>query len=270
MKVEYIIEGLLLGLFMIAACLGTAAVEHPASPVRRRLRNAAARRAVVGVLMGLTAVALIYSPPGQRSGAHMNPATTLAFLALGKVRAVDGAAYIAAQFIGGLLGVVAAARLLPRLVAHESVSYAVTEPGPRGRAWAFAGEFVISLLMMLMVLAASNHASTAPYTGVLAGVLLAVYITVEAPLSGMSLNPARTVASAIPARRARALWVYFAAPILGMLTAAGVFVAAGPAARRAGLHPGEVYCAKLKHPDGGECIFRCRAGEMTRTGSPGR
>lgn len=264
MRIEYIIEGLLLGLFMLAACLGAAAVEHPASPVRRRLRSAPVRRGVVGVLMGLTAVALIYSPPGQRSGAHMNPATTLTFLALGKVRAADAAAYIAAQFIGGFLGVVAAARLLPRFVAHESVNYAVTEPGPRGSAWAFAGEFVISLVMMLMVLATSNHARTAPYTGVLAGVLLAVYITVEAPLSGMSLNPARTVASAIPARRARALWVYFAAPVLGMLAAAGVYVAAGTPARGAGLHLGEVFCAKLKHPVGGECIFRCRFGEMTR------
>jgi choline dehydrogenase-like flavoprotein len=90
---NYAVEGLLLGGFMVSACVSVAVVEHPASPVRAALGAAGLRRAFVGLLMGLTAVGLILSPLGQRTGAHMNPAVTLAFLALGLIAPVDAAGY---------------------------------------------------------------------------------------------------------------------------------------------------------------------------------
>ena len=71
---EYLFEGALLGVFMISACAFTALLEHPASSVRQAISNGDVRRALIGLAMGLTAVVLIYSPWGQRSGAHMNPA----------------------------------------------------------------------------------------------------------------------------------------------------------------------------------------------------
>jgi len=99
------------------------------------------------------------------------------------------------------------------------------------------------------VLYVSNASSLARYTGVFAGCLVALYITFEAPLSGMSLNPARSLASAIPAGDWTAMWVYFTAPPLGMFAAAFAF------ARSQGKHA--VKCGRLNHASPEPCIFRC-------------
>src|SRR6266487_3669549 len=102
---EYLIEAWALGTFMVSAALFTALLEYPGSPVHQLIPNGSERRALIGLAMGLTAIALIYSPWGKQSGAHMNPATTLTFLRLGKVTGWDATGYIAAQFIGGVCGV---------------------------------------------------------------------------------------------------------------------------------------------------------------------
>jgi aquaporin Z len=105
----------------------------------------------------------------------------------------------------------------------------------------------ISFGLMAVVLLASNTPRLAQFTGLLAGLLIAVYITVEAPLSGMSMNPARSFASAAVGALWTSLWLYFVAPTLGM----GLAAAAYRRARR------PVRCAKLVHPQTGACIFRC-------------
>src|SRR5262245_24900971 len=96
---EYLIEAAGLGLFMVSACLFTALLEHPSSPVRQTVMAPMLRRIPMGLAMGLTAVAIVYSPFGQRSGAHLNPALTLTFWRLGKVKPWDAAFYVAAQFV---------------------------------------------------------------------------------------------------------------------------------------------------------------------------
>src|SRR5262245_47366824 len=101
---EAAIEGVLLGLFMLSASSFGLALEHPRSPLRAAIDEPLARRALMGLAMGLTAIALIYSPLGKRSGAHMNPSVTLTFLRLGKVKASDAALYVAAQFAGAAAG----------------------------------------------------------------------------------------------------------------------------------------------------------------------
>jgi aquaporin Z len=249
---EAAVDGALLGLFMLAACTAVAAVCHPGSPVSSRVRRPLTRRAVLGLLMGATAVTLIYSGPGQWSGAHLNPGVTLTFAVLGRVAWWDAACYAAAQVLGAVAGVGVARLALGRAVAHTAVGYAATRPGRWGTPGAWLGEFVIAFSLMLTVLWSSNRAATAGYTGVLAGGLVAVFITVEAPVSGMSMNPARTLGSAVWARDLRGLWVYFTAPPLAMLLAAWVYTGTG----------GEAYCAKLRHPHGGSCQFRCRIGDM--------
>jgi aquaporin Z len=241
---EYLIEATLLGLFMLSACSFALLLEHPASPVRAALPDPHGRRALMGLAMGATAVSLIYSPWGRRSGAHFNPATTLTFLRLGKVAPADAAGYVAAQFAGGALGVLLASRVIGMPLADPAVRYVVTQPGPAGVAVAFAAEAAISTVLMLVVLAVSNSRH-ARLTGLAAGALVATWITVEAPLSGMSMNPARSFGSAIAAGDFTALWVYFTAPPLGMLASAQVY------RRRA------VRCAKLAHDGPARCIFRC-------------
>src|SRR5689334_13092656 len=108
---EYLIEGWALGTFMISAGVVATLLDYPGSPVHRAIADPTLRRVLGGIAMGLTAIALIYSPWGQRSGAHMNPAVTLTFLRLGKIHRGDAFAFVLAQFIGGTLGVLLVAKL---------------------------------------------------------------------------------------------------------------------------------------------------------------
>src|SRR5262245_55559904 len=247
-------EGAELGLFMISACAFVVLLEYPTSPAHQAIPDSFSRRVLIGIAMGLTAIGIIYSPLGQRSGAHFNPSVTLTFFRLGKVKLWDTVFYSVAQFIGGLLGVVLSALFLGELVAHPSVQYAATVPGMSGVAVAFFAEVIISFLQMSLVLRVSNTPRLARFTGVFAGIMVAIYISLEAPFSGMSMNPARTFASAVPAQVWTALWIYFMAPPLGMLLAAEVYV------RQQGIQ--QVFCAKLHHHNDKRCIFRCNYMQM--------
>ncbi len=250
---EYLMEAAGLGLFMLSACLFTALIDYPGSPVRQAISGPFLRRALIGIAMGLTAVGIIYSPWGQRSGAHLNPSVTLTFFRLGKVESWDALFYVLAQFAGGMTGVLVAARVLGDPLADPSVQYAATVPGPGGPGVAFVAEAVISFGLMAVVLAVSNTERLARFTGLFAGLLVATYIMFEAPLSGMSMNPARTLGSALPAQVWTALWIYFAAPPLGMLLAAEVYLRVRGARG--------VICAKLHHHNSRRCIFRCGYAE---------
>lgn len=245
---EYLIEAAGLGFFMIAACTSAIALEHPASPVRELLPSFP-RRALMGVAMGATAITIIYSPWGKRSGAHINPAVTWTFFHLGKIEGWDALFYVLAQFTGGVAGVLVAVLALGALVSHPSVNYVATVPGPYGIPLAFAAEMVMSFLMMSTVLVATNQPRLARFTGVFAGVLVFAFITLEAPISGMSLNPARTFGSAFNAGLWTAFWLYFVAPPAGMALAAAAY------RRRSASAP--VRCAKLHHDNDERCIFRC-------------
>jgi aquaporin Z len=127
-------------------------------------------------------------------------------------------------------------------------------PGPQGPWVAFGAEFLISFLMISAVLTFSNSKRLTRWTPVIAGALVATFISFEAPLSGMSMNPARTLGSAVAANAYSALWVYFTAPVIGMLLAARLYVL------RRGAH--RVFCAKLHHHNDERCIFRCGYGAL--------
>jgi aquaporin Z len=241
---------------MVSACLFATALEHPGSPFRQAVMDPWLRRIPMGLAMGLTAVAIIYSPWGQRSGAHLNPALTLTFWRLGKVTGWDAAFYVAAQFAGAIAGVGMAALVLGPGLADPAVRYAATVPGPGGAGLAFVAEVLMTLGLMTVVLTVSNRRSLNRFTGLFAGAVVATYIVVEAPLSGMSLNPARTVGSAFHAEVWTSLWVYLTAPLLGMLAAAQLYVATAGARR--------VLCAKLHHDNQQRCIFRCGYGAPAR------
>lgn len=243
-----------LACFMVSACVFTLLLQHPASPVRRALPDETLRRVLTGIAMGLTAILIFYSPWGKRSGAHLNPSVTLAFFSLGKIEARDALFYIVAQFAGSVAGVGLASLLMGAALGHPAVNYAATTPGPKGPWVAFGAEFAISFLMIATVLTFSNSKRFTRWTPVIAGTLVAAYISIEAPFSGMSMNPARTLGSSVWAASFQALWVYFTAPVLGMILAARVYIS------RHGGH--RVFCAKLHHHNGQRCIFRCNYGAM--------
>lgn len=247
-------EAMGLGIFMMAAASFASLIHHPASPVRQAVEDPLVRRMLMGAAMGATAIVLIYSPLGARSGAHINPATTLTFWRLGRVHPADAAGYVMAQFAGGLAGITVAALLLAPWIAAPAVNYVATVPGMWGYAAAFAAEVAMTFLLMTAVLHVSNHPRLARYTGLCVGLMVATYITVEDPVSGMSMNPARSLGPAILAGDLRPLWIYFLAPPLGMLLGAELYV------RTAGLH--RVFCGKLNHRGGVRCIFHCRFHEL--------
>ena len=239
------LEGVGLGLFMLSAACFAVLLEHPASPVRMAVDGALLRRLLMGLAMAGTALFLIYGPIGRRSGGHFNPATTLTFWRLGKVRGADACAYIAGQFAGAVAGVTLAALAIGEPL--ESVMFVATRPGPLGSGAAFAAEALMAGALILVVLTIANRPAWNRFAGCAAAAMVALYITFEAPISGMSLNPARSFAPELHAGLWRHLWIYFLAPPLGMLAAAEVHLLLG----------GPVLCARTWHAPGTPCPFIC-------------
>src|ERR1051326_1960965 len=244
---EYLMEAAGLGFFMISACLFGALYENPASPVRQAIGSTLLRRLLMGFSMALTSIAIVYSPWGKQSGAHINPSVTLTFFRLGKIPKWDALFYTISQFLGAVLGVMIVAFFFGMAVSDPAVRYVVTIPGETGLVIALGAEFVIAFLLMSVVLHISNHHRLSRFTGLFAGALVAIYITLEAPFSGMSMNPARTTGSALSADIYSGLWIYFVAPPLGMLCAAELYLWwKGKFA---------VKCCKLHHDNPKRCIF---------------
>lgn len=249
---EYLIEAWGLGTFMISACAFGVVLFHPESPLVEL--NAMLRNALMGAAMGATAIGIFCSPPGKRSGAHINPAVTLTYLRLKKIKPWDAFFYILAQFAGGVSGVLLAWIVLGKLLADGAVNFVVTVPGADGAGAAFVAEIVISFMMMMMVLVTSNSIKLSRFTPYFAGFLVALYITFENPLSGMSMNPARSFGSAVVADVWTNWWIYFIAPPAAMLLAAEIYVRVKGAK--------SVYCAKFHHRNNQRCIFNCRFNEI--------
>jgi aquaporin Z len=243
---EYLIEGWALGTFMVSAGIVATLLGSAASPLSTAIADPLLRNVTAGIAMGLTAIALIHSPWGKRSGAHMNPAVTLTFLRLGKTRGWDAVFFIVAQTLGGTVGVLIVAALFGSAFTDAPVNYAATMPGAGGPWIAFLAELLISGMLMLVILTLSGTARLARFTGYAAGCLVALYITFESPLSGMSMNPARTFASAAPGMHWDNFWIYLCAPLLGMLAGAQLYLALRGVQRLA--------CAKLLHPVDSRCI----------------
>jgi len=220
----YLMEAAELAAFMISACAFTVLLFDPKSPAAHL--NPWLERTLMGLAMAATAIAIIKLPWGQRSGAHFNPAISLTFFRLGKIGPYDTIFYVASHFAGAAAGVGVAALLLGSSIAIPQVNYAVTVPGIGGPGAAFAAETFMAGLLMTTVLVTSNSPRLAAWTTWLVGLLIANYIVFFAPVSGFSINPARTFGSAVFAHVWTAVWIYFTAPLLGMFGAAEIYVRA--------------------------------------------
>lgn len=132
--------------------------------------------------------------------------------------------YVVFQFLGAIAGIITAATILGEHFTNPPVRYIVTVPNPALWLLAIALEMFMSFGLMLMVLFVSNHNRLSQLTGIFAGLLVATYITLFAPISGMSINPARTFGSALPAQVWDYFWIYYFAPPLAMLAAAQVYL----------------------------------------------
>jgi aquaporin Z len=151
--------------------------------------------------------------------------------------------------LGGVFGVWVAKLFFGTRLADPKVDYAVTVPGRYGTSAAFFAELFMSALLMAAVLWMSNRPALAKHTSSTVGSLIAFYILVFAPVSGFSINPARTLGSAVFAQVWTSEWLYFVAPLGGMLGVAEIY------SRVVGTNA--IFCAKL-HPDPRYlCPFRC-------------
>lgn len=236
----YLMEAAGIAFFIAVSSVASTLLEYPGSPLHALIPIKAWRRVPLAIIIGLVIVG-VTRVTGKRSGAHINPAVTWAFYRHGKITAWDAVGYTVAQVAGAVAAALGMRAVLGAPYAHPSVDYVVTKPGPGGPPMAFAAEFVISFILMLALLVATESRRLEKAAGWIAGALLAAYIVVETPLSGMSLNPARSFGSAIAAPASPALWVYVVAPTLAMWTAVEVYVRLRVASRIPDYQPGPTY-----------------------------
>lgn len=185
------------------------------------LLGAGARRALTGFLFGSVGALITVSALGRASGAHLNPVVTLAFVLHGKMRRALGGAYVLAQAAGAVTG---ASTLLAWGATGSSVHYGATLPGASyGTWWALAGEAATSFALVLLLLVFVGSRRLRRFTPALFPPLYAVMVLLEAPVSGTSTNPARSLGPAVVAGAWHGWWVYWLGPALGCVLAVLVF-----------------------------------------------
>lgn len=146
---EYLMEARELAVYMFLACAFARLLQHPALPIRHKIVGAISRRAIMGIAIGATVVAIVLTPWGKQLGGHFNPAITLTFFRLGKLKLWDALFYAAAQFSGALSGVVVATYVLRGAPGNDAIRYAVTVPGLYGAAVTFVAELMISFSLII-------------------------------------------------------------------------------------------------------------------------
>lgn len=213
----YCSEALGLGMFMFFAGLADVIIDHPGLPIHRQIHLTIIRRFLIGLSMGLTALYILNSPFGKKSGAHINPSVTLVQYRLGNINGMNAIFYVLFQFIGGSLGMYLIYLLLPDYFKHPAINYIVTQPSDAGVIIAFVLEFIISFILIATVLYSNTNKQLSKFTAYFVAILITLFITFEAPYSGMNMNPARTFASAIVSGEWKSFWLYCIAPPAGMI-----------------------------------------------------
>lgn len=226
---DYCCEAAGLAGFVLCAGVLATLLEYPGSPLHQAIGSPSLRLLALGAAMAVFVAALVYSPWGRRTGAHINPAVTWSFYRLGRIGTWDALYYTIFQFLGAFVAPPLLLWVIGAPFGHERIRYGTTQPGPPGEWVAFAAEFVISFVMMFVLLFALGSPRWQKRSGLLLGALIGIYIAVESPLSGMSLNPARSFGAALLAGQWHGIWLYFAAPSLAMLLAAELYRRARPA-----------------------------------------
>jgi aquaporin Z len=211
-----------------------------ATPDRQWMLSAEVRRAITGALFGTTGTLIALSSVGRISGAHINPAVTLAFWISGKLRWRDALGYGSAQFAGALLG---ACPLLFWGTRGASVHFGATSVGVNvSSVQALGGEIVATAALILAIFVTSAHRRTRALTPWTMPPLFAWLVWWEAPLSGASANPARSFGPAAVACDWHGFWIYVVGPAIGVAVALFIL-----RIRALGHH--EVKVARLYHFD---------------------
>ena len=167
----------------------------------------------IALTFGLIVMTMIYTV-GDISGAHLNPAVTLGFVAARRMQATEGARYIGSQLVGAILASIVLRLLFP---SHPTLGMTL----PAGSALqSFVLELLLTAILMLVILSVSVGAKE---KGITAGIAIGGVIALEAmfagPICGASMNPARSLGPALVTANFTSLWIYLAAPVAGALLA---------------------------------------------------
>ena len=190
------------------------------SPVAALLPDPGMRRVLTGFLFGATGASIAVSPLGKASGAHINPVVTLAFWLKGKMSAPHAAGYVIAQLAGAVAG---ALPLLAWGGMGASIDFGGTFPGTGYTVWqATLGEVVTTIGLIAGLFIFLGHARLRQYTPLLFPFLYAVMVYLEAPVSGTSTNPARSLGPSLVAGDWHGWWVYWVGPAVGTFLALGI------------------------------------------------
>jgi aquaporin Z len=164
----------------------------------------------VSLVFGLVVMAMIYAV-GNVSGAHLNPAVTFGFLLAGRFEGKQVVPYVVSQ----LLGALAAAALL-RFLFPDHATLGATLPSV-DLLRAFVVEVVLSFVLMFVILnVSSGHMEKGIMAGVAVGGTIALEALLGGPLTGASMNPARSLGPALISGHLDSLWLYLAAPVVGV------------------------------------------------------
>lgn len=200
----------------VAEAVGTFALVFAGTGaiVINDVRNGAVTNVGVALTFGLVVMAMIYAI-GDISGAHMNPAVTVGFWTSKRFPGRCVLPYVASQLIGAC----AASIVLRLLFTHPTLG--ATQPAGSAMQ-SFVLEIILTAILMFVILSVSSGSKE---KGMMAGIAIGGVIGFEAmfagPISGASMNPARSIAPALVSGQMRAIWVYIAGPLIGA-------VAAGP------------------------------------------
>ena len=222
---------------LVAVGLSAVIIDtSPSGPVAGHL-GSGGRLALTGFLFGTVGALIAVSPVGKVSGAHINPIVTMAFVVRRRMRPWLGAGYVAAQLGGAIAG---AAPLLAWGHMGRQVSFGATEPGRHyGPALAVAGEAVTSAALIVALFCFIGSRRLRAFTPLLFPPLYALMVYLEAPVSGTSTNPARSLGPAVIAVAWHGWWVYWAGPVAGAL--AGVLLTRVHPLRRLEFDVAKVY-----------------------------
>lgn len=173
------------------------------------LSNGQVSHVGIALTFGLVVLAMVYAL-GDVSGCHLNPAVTLGFYAARRFKGRWVVPYILCQCIGAILASLALRILFP---SHANLGASL----PAGDATqSFVLEIILTFLLMFVILSVSTGSKE---KGILAGVAVGSVITLEAlfagPISGASMNPARSLAPAFVSWHLDSVWIYLTAPVIG-------------------------------------------------------
>jgi aquaporin Z len=185
------------------------------SPAAQIIPSIKVRQVITGFLFGCVGASIAVSPIGKISGAHINPAVTLAFRFMGKLNVRTTLAYIIVQLAGAVIG---SAPLVFWGSLGKSIAFGATLPGQGyGTATVLMGEVVTTFALIVALCLFIGFRRIRPYTPLMIPVLYAVMVPLEASISGTSTNPARTFGPAIISGQWQGWWIYWVGPLLGML-----------------------------------------------------